>query len=213
MGRLYFYKLSTDNGGAHHVKRGLLSLAICKPLIRRTAQPGDLILGFAANALHADNRLIYVAKVTERVDRGDYYTPTYAHRDDCIYERREDRYVWRVGALYHGPDDVAHDLGEAPEYPRASTLLSDDFRYFGASGSAHYKERYPAVADAVENLGRGHRVEHAARLREALQALARDALAAPMRAAGTPTSAPSRGACHRDGEVCVMDEGGVQTDS
>lgn len=212
MARLYFYKLITDNGGAPHVTDGLLSLAICKPMIRRNAKPDDLILGFAANALHADNRLIYVAQITEKVDHGDYYTPTYAHRGDCIYERRDDRYVWRAGARYHGPDDAVHDLGLPPEYPKASVLLSNAFRYFGASGSADYKGRYPAVADAVENLGRGHRVEHAPRLLDALHTLARVTLTEPVSADGTPTSAPSRGACLRDGEVCVVNEDGVLID-
>lgn len=49
--RIYFYKLVADNGGAPCVENGLLSLAICKPMIRKTAKEGDLILGFAGNSL------------------------------------------------------------------------------------------------------------------------------------------------------------------
>lgn len=67
MPRFFFYKLTVDNDGAPCVVDGLLSLAICKPMIRRTAFPGDLIFGFAANSLHADNRLIYIARVTEKI--------------------------------------------------------------------------------------------------------------------------------------------------
>jgi hypothetical protein len=33
-----FYKLTADNGGAPCVRYGLLSLAICKPMIRKTAR-------------------------------------------------------------------------------------------------------------------------------------------------------------------------------
>jgi len=49
MSQIYFYKLTVDDGGAPCAERGLLSLAICKPMIRRTAQKGDLIFGFAGN--------------------------------------------------------------------------------------------------------------------------------------------------------------------
>jgi Nucleotide modification associated domain 2 len=49
MSDIYFYKLTADNGGAPCVRHGLLSLAICKPMIRKTAEEGDLTFGFAAN--------------------------------------------------------------------------------------------------------------------------------------------------------------------
>lgn len=70
MTKIYFYKLIVDDGGARCVENGLLSLAICKPMIRRTAKNGDVVIGFAANSLHADNRLIYVARVNEKLENG-----------------------------------------------------------------------------------------------------------------------------------------------
>jgi hypothetical protein len=73
--RIYFYKLTADNGGAPCVEDGLLSLAICKPAIRSTARCGDVIFGFAANSLHPDNRLIYIARVTEKSKDGLYFLP------------------------------------------------------------------------------------------------------------------------------------------
>jgi Nucleotide modification associated domain 2 len=51
MPAMYYYKLTNDDGGAPCVQGDLLSLAICKPMIRSTARPGDLIFGFAANSL------------------------------------------------------------------------------------------------------------------------------------------------------------------
>lgn len=209
--RIYFYKLTTDNGGAPHVRDGLLSLAICKPMIRRTANVGDLILGFAADSLHADNRLVYVARVTGKVGGGDYYTRPYAERGDCIYERRDEHFVWRDGARYHGPADLIHDLGDHPEYPRANVLLSDEFSYFGGQGSADYKVRHPAVGDAVEHLGRGHRVEHPAMLRARLEDLALEVLREPRGASGAPSSSSACGGCHRDDDVCAVDDDEVQT--
>jgi Nucleotide modification associated domain 2 len=73
MSDIYFYKLTADNGGAPCVRHGLLSLAICKPMIRKTAEEGDLTFGFAANSLHRDNRLLYVARVTKKLADGEYY--------------------------------------------------------------------------------------------------------------------------------------------
>src|SRR5437763_13725590 len=84
--RLYFYKLTTDDGGAPCVQGHLLSLAICKPMIRSTAAVGDLIFGFAANSLRRDNSLLYIARITEKVQDGRYYlNRRFALRGDCVY--------------------------------------------------------------------------------------------------------------------------------
>src|SRR6266550_1525544 len=83
--KLYFYKLVADSGGAPCVTQEFLSLAICKPMIRSTAKAGDVIFGFAANALHKDNRLIYIAVVKENLGTGRYFREhVYMNRDDCI---------------------------------------------------------------------------------------------------------------------------------
>ena len=76
--RIYLYKLMNDDGGAPCVHDGLLTLAICKPMIRTAARIGDLIFGFAANRMSSssratDNHLIYVARVEKRLAGRDYY--------------------------------------------------------------------------------------------------------------------------------------------
>ena len=109
---VYFYKLTADSGGAPCVQKGLLSLAIPKPMIRSSAGCGDLIFGFAANSLRpSDNRLIYAARITGKLCNGEYYkNRRYAQRGDCIYRFRAGRFMWRKGALYHGPTELVHDL-------------------------------------------------------------------------------------------------------
>jgi len=107
MPRIYFYKLTADNGGAPCVQDGLLSLAICKPMIRTTAELEDVIFGFAANSLHRANRLIYIARIGKKVCNGDYYREKrFANRGDCVYEWHRSRFVWRQRALHHGPEDL-----------------------------------------------------------------------------------------------------------
>lgn len=206
MPKVYFYKLTADNGGAPCVHDGLLSLAICKPMIRSTAERDDLIFGFAANSLHSDNRLIYIALVTEKILDGRYYVEErFAHRGDRVYERRGGHFVWRQRAVHHRPSDLVHDLGDHPDYPKANVLLSTDFRYFGANGTAEYKSRFPLVGDAVEALGRGHRVWHDEQLRLELLALKHQVWKETrQRVAGEPTSAPRRDACHRSRSCGVL---------
>jgi hypothetical protein len=203
--KIYFYKLTADNGGAPCVQHGLLSLAICKPMIRTTAERDDLIFGFAANSLHRDNRLIYIARVREKVDKGEYYREQrFADRGDRVYQWRH-RFIWRPGALHHGSKDLFHDLGQPRDYKRASVLLSTDFRYFGASGTAEYKSQFPLVKDAVEQLGRGYRVRLSGPLRMQLMALKEQVWKnTSTRLVGEPTGAPRRNVCHRSRSYGVL---------
>jgi hypothetical protein len=208
LAKLYFYKLTDDDGGAPCVQGDLLSLAICKPQIRHTAVNGDVILGFAANSLSADNRLIYIARVAANVPHGLYYkSGAHASRNDCIYEWREGRFRRREGALYHErPENLTHDLGSPPTYPKAQVLLSRDFRYFGRKGDADYKVRYPLVKDAVERLGRGHRNHHDEPLMQQLRDLMREVWTTyPAMVIGKPTSAPSPDTCHSSGSCGVLE--------
>jgi Nucleotide modification associated domain 2 len=201
--KIYFYKLTADSGGAPCVERGLLSLAICKPMIRKMAREGDLIFGFAAKSLHPDNRLIYVARVTKAVRDGQYYQKRqYFRRPDCIYRQSGRRFMWKRSSAYHGPKDLSHDLGLFPDYPRANVLLSRNFRYFGKSGTSEYKSKFRRVGRAVENLGRGARVHHNDELRRELQNLAKWLWQETNRKVlGQPTNAPSRHRCLR-GRFC-----------
>jgi hypothetical protein len=200
----YFYKLTRDDGGAPCVRNGILSLAICKPFIRASAEVGDMIFGFAANSLSPDNRLIYIARVTGKLCNGEYYkTRCYQNRGDRIYEAVGNCFVRRTDAKFHdGPENLVHDLGQAPHYKRANVLLSDDFRYFGDHGSADYKREFRRIKCAVEQLARGHRVHLSEVLRDEFERLAADRWKqVPRKVAGRPMQAPSHIACHR-GRSC-----------
>ena len=71
--RLYVYKCVVDNGTAPCVDDGLLTLTICKPFIRSTAPKHSLIFAFGANDETPANRLVYIAQVSTRVERGAYF--------------------------------------------------------------------------------------------------------------------------------------------
>jgi hypothetical protein len=196
--KIYFYKLTADTGGAPCVEGGLLSLAICKPMIRKGAKCGDLIIGFAADKLHRDNALIYVARVTDKLCDGRYYKAArYARRGDCIYRAKGDRYEWKARARHHGPEHIKHDLGSPLKgYPRANVLLSTEFRYFGDKATNNF--RFPELQQALRELGRGHRVRHTEELRKQLRHMAdRIFQRIHKKKIGEPMQKPSPRDCHR----------------
>jgi hypothetical protein len=162
---MYVYKMVVDNGGAPCVTGKLLSLAICKPKIRKSALPGSLIFGFGGKEYQ--ERLIYIARVTEQLKKAYYQQPQYARRPDCIYRVEEDRAVRRNSARYHvNSDERKKDVGL--HFESAYVLLSDDFRYLGKKGTDDYKKRYPKLRKLIENLKQGHRRYHSTELREEL---------------------------------------------
>ncbi len=209
MSKIYYYKMTVDNGGAPAVQDRLLSLAICKPEIRRCAQPGDWVMGFGANSFEfggrriAGNPLVYMARITGRKPDGAYYSESrYLHRPDCIYERLDGRFRLRSGARYHlDPVNLPHDVGEPPAYPKATVLLSDDFRYFASGGTTEYRRRFPDLTEIVAGIGRGHRVAHPGtaaferlrRLQQSYWREAQDAVAEPDAAAPPARTGPPGG--------------------
>jgi Nucleotide modification associated domain 2 len=98
MDTFYLYKMTSDSGGAPCVENGMLSLAICKPVIRRTARVGDIIIGFGGKKF--GEKLIYVAKISKVVVDGDYYRDNtiYSNRQDCIYSWHGDELVFKEGS-------------------------------------------------------------------------------------------------------------------
>lgn len=151
--KIYFYKMIVDNGGAPCVQDGLLSLAICKPQIRSTIDTNDFIIGFGSNVL--DNKLIYIAKITDKLLDGEYYKQEkYFYRDDCLYSFNGQQYSRRENKKYHignnTPTDEGNDI----------VLLSNNYRYFGNKSSNDYKNKYPILTKIINSLKQGHRLNH-----------------------------------------------------
>jgi hypothetical protein len=165
---IYVYKIVADSGGAPCVSNQLLSLAICKPKIRKTAGKDSFVFGFGGKEY--EERLIYIARVTARLEGDAYYgRREYARRPDCIYRTENGRPVLKSSAKYHFDSDRKKDVGF--HFKKAFVLLSDDFRYLGRKGTDEYKKRYPRVGRLIEALTQGHRRYHSAKLRKELMAL------------------------------------------
>ena len=194
--RTYIYKLTSDRGGAPCAPdpggegRALLTLSICKPAIRRTAQPGDRILGLTSHSLASSdgyplNAVIYAAIVEEGIDARDYYggERAFQHRPDCIYEfHRLNGTIGHSGRtpLHANPAYLPRDIGTYPYYKNGRTLLSHDFRYFGAE-AVPIPAKLTELTQVAESLGQGHRVVHTEGLNRELDALFRTLWKKPTR--------------------------------
>lgn len=173
MARTYLYKMTSDRGGAPCALRpdageeAFLTLAICKPAIRRTAQPGDRIVGITSHALNQRDgypllSVIYAGVVSEGVDAHDYFESSaeFAGRPDCIYRfHQQNGRAHHTGStrLHRGEAHLVKDLGTYPFYRNGRVLVCRDFRYFGPQ-ALRIPARLGLLQVAAETLGQGHRV-------------------------------------------------------
>lgn len=151
MSRLFSYIVVHDTGDAPCVDGGLLTLATCKPDIRRAAAIGDWVAGFHSISSRkrgwTPGRLIWIGQVSDVISPGQYEF-YYRGRRDAAYRRISDTEYERLRPHYH--DDmksIAKDL-RAPVLifnPRQTWYfggagphaLPDDLRCFFARGIGH----------------------------------------------------------------------------
>jgi hypothetical protein len=141
--RLFTYTIRVDDGAAPNPFRGLCSLAICKPAIRRAAKTGDWVAGLGSKRAHSGDlsrKLVYAMRVEAvlSLDEYDEQAPAnWPHRipnidssdlserlGDCIYDFSSGKPVQRPGV--HGPENVQTDL------TGHNVLISREFYYFGS---------------------------------------------------------------------------------
>lgn len=119
---IYSYKLTTDNGSAPCADNGLLSLTICKPMIRKKCKLNDYVIGISSKNMKLGDKykIIYIAKITKIITIKDYYKK-YPKRKDCIYNDLDKQ----ITNIYHCSNEKYKDLSGI------YSLISNDFIYFG----------------------------------------------------------------------------------
>ncbi|MHB8252785.1 MAG: Nmad2 family putative nucleotide modification protein [Acidiferrobacter sp.] len=143
------YKLTHDTGFAPNPFHGHLTLATCKPMIRRCRRKDDWVAGFVSKAL-ADQAarngisltpgsLVHLMEITEApIPLEDYFEDRRfaAKKPDMRSFRPEVRCgdniyyhlnggTGQIDNENHGHDDQPHDLGGV------NALISNRFYYFG----------------------------------------------------------------------------------
>lgn len=133
--RIFTYVIATDAGSAPNYGPPCLTLAICKPMIRRTAEPGDAVLAFNGSSLGANpNGVRWAGVISEALSFTEYWRdarfagkrPDASSRPDNIYA--PDGLDFRqVPNPVHGPGSKARDLGGR------FVLIFEQWWYFGNS--------------------------------------------------------------------------------
>lgn len=140
---LYSYKMVVDSGFAPNPFYGYLTLATCKPYIRRTKDEGDYVAGFTSSRLddkynNGFEKLIYIMKVTKKMSYAEYHEdPKFKKKipnnksrrsraGDNIYQLKNRCYT-QVATQNHGTQ------GEMEiDMQCRQVLISDEFFYFGS---------------------------------------------------------------------------------
>jgi hypothetical protein len=116
--KLYSYILACDNGGAPCVERGCLTIAICKPVIRRNSNVGDIIVGISSYKLGKKKKIIFIAVITKLVTMKQYGN---YHRSDSIYTSK----------LKMRPNSFHNCTNYKSDISGKNVIMSRDFIYFG----------------------------------------------------------------------------------
>lgn len=147
MTRLYRYVHVSDDGRAPCIDKRRLTLATCKPAIRRTAQIGDWVMGFYPSPAPAGT-LSWAGRVARIIAHGDFEAE-FSGRADAAYRRSENGAMIRLYPDYHpDPRDMAKDL-------------SGPALVFDARGVWYFGDSPVALPPALQHLaacGQGHRV-------------------------------------------------------
>ena len=140
--RLFSYKLTNDSGFAPNPFFGILTLATCKPQMRKSKRVGDWIAGFTSKALCGDEigeeRLVYLMQVTDKISISEYF-----FHPDCqnkIPDLEQAEFVYQAGDnIYEsqGDDFIQHENKNHTQNDQGRdlsgryVLISTKFYYFG----------------------------------------------------------------------------------
>lgn len=148
--RLFSYKMTHDTGFAPNPFGGFLTIATCKPLMRKHKRVGDWIAGFTSarmdNAWHrvGEERIVFLMRVSDKVTLAEYWSdPRFVIKrqqqdagavgtcGDNIYRPTSKQPVLpivydQIKNIHHSPRDATRDVGG--EF----VLIADEFYYFGS---------------------------------------------------------------------------------
>lgn len=160
---LFTYTIPFDDGSAPNPFRGICTLAICKPAIRRVARPGDWVAGLgsknAPRERDLSGRLVYAMCVKESISWADYdlrarsewphripniQSPDMSERlGDCLYDHAGTPVIQRRGV--HPRKNMDKDLN-------GNVLIAEEFYYFGGDAI-----QLPPELSRLVHQNQGHR--------------------------------------------------------
>jgi len=169
--RLFSYVIVHDSGSAPNPFDGILTLATCKPKIRKVAQPGDWIMGTGSASAVGIGRVVYAAEISEILPiarygidpRFEVKRPTkgrtrWSILGDNIYFPGTDGILKQRCNPFHSSKDIEHDLSGR------NVLVCERFWYFGSSAP-----ELPAYLRETVKRGPGHRCVRSSDLLSAIK--------------------------------------------
>ncbi len=135
--RLLVYVVASDDGMAPNIAGNICSLALCKPVVRRVAVPGeDWIVGMSTST-HGANRVIYVMPVERKLSYAIYAKKPefYCKKPTKQQPNNDNIFVNSSSGLVVSPHAMHANRPDKLEKHLSSSyvLLSRRFWYFGAS--------------------------------------------------------------------------------
>ncbi|MBM0123451.1 hypothetical protein IMY96_01740 [Pimelobacter simplex] len=157
---MFSYVVASDTGFAPNPFHGFLTLACCKPLIRRQGSVGDIVVGLSSRSA----RVVYAARVEHVISFEEFWAdPRYESRrpvptsarvvdrtGDNIYEPLDGAFRQLHSAHSHA-DGTENSSSKQHDLGGQQVLVCDRFAYWGGTG--------PSLPEEVGFLavGRGHR--------------------------------------------------------
>lgn len=170
--RLYTYKMTTDVGFAPNPFWDKLTLATCKPAIRRCAVQGDMLVGFTAKTGRRMNgkggKILFIGVIDEILTLGEYFNcssydmkkPEIGHAEklyrigDNCYRRDSSHKLGfeQLPCRHSNRKTGLRDDGLAKwDISGENVLICSDFIYFGSKAV----DTPPDLHTVIPN--RGHR--------------------------------------------------------
>ena len=151
--RIFRYVVRLDQGGSPNPFGSWCSLAVCKPVIRRTARVGDWIIGLRSRA---SDHVVYAMHVDAVLSLGDYWKdprfrakrPGRCDTPDNFYRPRRDGTLAYVCNDLHGPQALVADASGR------NALVSWRYWYFGAASP-----QLPTDLVHLVHSGQGHALQ------------------------------------------------------
>ena len=118
--RIHTYVIATDAGSAPNYDRPFVTLAVCKPRIRRKAEIGELVLAFAGKEVNPTepHSVVWAGVVTEKMSFAEYWNdrrfaskkPNKSEHPDNFYRPVDGGLLWVPNSV-HEPEATNHDTG------------------------------------------------------------------------------------------------------
>jgi hypothetical protein len=154
--KLSAYIVRHDSGFSPNPFGRVCTLACCKPVIRRAAERGDIIIGTGSARRGLSGHLIYAMRVGAVLSFDDYREryPSKRPSSGTLVKERGDNIWYRDEAgNWHCVPGAFHDESNRDRDLRGrNVLISSEFYYFGRDYI-----RIPAEFRCLIATGRGHK--------------------------------------------------------